>query len=113
MTKALCKEIMHRSKFKNIFNKNPDDENKRLYKRQRNICLSLLRKEKKNYYNNLDSKGNIDEIIKQYETHLSIQNIKENITLGETFVFSDTIPEDISKRILDPEPRKASVENSC
>ena len=55
--------------------------------------------------------GNIDEIIKQYEPHPSIQNIKGNITLGETFVFSDTIPEDISKRILDLEPRKVSVEN--
>ena len=56
MTKALCKEIMHRSKLKNILNKNHNDENRRLYKRQRNICLSLLRKEKRNYYNNLDLK---------------------------------------------------------
>ena len=56
MTKALSKEIMHRSKLKNLFNKNPNDENKRLYKRQRNLCVSLLRKVKKNYYNNLDLK---------------------------------------------------------
>ena len=55
--------------------------------------------------------GNIDEIIKQYETHPSIQKIKESITLGEKFFFTDTIPEDISKRILDLEPKKACVEN--
>ena len=53
----------------------------------------------------------IDEIIKQYETHPSIQKIKENIILGEEFVFSDTIPQDINKRILELDPKKASVEN--
>ena len=54
MSKRLSKEIMHRSKLKNAFNKNPTAENKKLYKRQRNYCVSLLRKEKRNYYNNLD-----------------------------------------------------------
>ena len=47
MTKMLSKEIMHRSKLKNIFNNNPNEENERSYKRQRNHCVSLLRKEKK------------------------------------------------------------------
>ena len=54
MTKALSKEIMHRSKLKNNFNKKPTDENKRLYNKQRNFCVALLKKEKRNYYNNLD-----------------------------------------------------------
>ena len=54
MSKRLSKEIMHRSKLKNAFNKNPTEENKQLYKRQRNYCVSLLRKEKRNYYNKLD-----------------------------------------------------------
>ena len=53
----------------------------------------------------------IDEIIKLYETHPSIQKIKGNVTLGEEFLFSDTIPEDINKRILELDPNKASVEN--
>ena len=47
---------MHRSKLKNIFNKDPTDGNKKLYNQQRNYCVSLLRKEKKKYYNNLDIK---------------------------------------------------------
>ena len=54
MTKALSKEIMHRSKLKNNFNKKPTDENKRLYNKQRNFCVALLKKEKRNYYNNLE-----------------------------------------------------------
>ena len=47
---------MHRSKLKNKYNKNPTQENKVLYRRQRNFCVSLLKKEKKKYYNNLDIK---------------------------------------------------------
>ena len=45
---------MYRSKLKKLFNKNPTEENKQLYKRQRNYCVGLLRKEKNNYYNKLD-----------------------------------------------------------
>ena len=54
MNKTLSKAFMHRSKLKNNFNKNPTEENKELYKKQRNYCVSLLKKEKKNYYNSLD-----------------------------------------------------------
>ena len=53
-TKALSKEIMHISKLKTNFNKKPTEENKRLYKKRRNFCVALLKKEKRNYYNNLD-----------------------------------------------------------
>ena len=35
---------MHRSKLKNKFNKNPTKDNNRLYKKQRNYCVSLLNK---------------------------------------------------------------------
>ena len=56
MNKTLCKAFMHRSKLKNKFNKIPTEDNKRLYKKQRNFCVSLLKKEKRNYYNNLDLK---------------------------------------------------------
>ena len=45
---------MHRSKLKNEFNKNPTEENKRIYHKQRNYCVNLLNKEKRKYYNDLD-----------------------------------------------------------
>ena len=54
MNKTLTKAFMHRSKLKNKYNKNPNEINKTLYKKQRNICVSLLKKEKRQYYNNLD-----------------------------------------------------------
>jgi DNA-binding protein len=56
MSKRLSKEIMHRSKLKNKLNKNPTEENRNLYRKQRNDCVNLLRKEKRNYFNNLDIK---------------------------------------------------------
>ena len=41
ITKNLRKEIYTRSRFRNRFWKNPSDENKILYEKQRNKCVSL------------------------------------------------------------------------
>ena len=54
MNKTLSKAFMHRSKLKNNFNKKPTDVNKQLYKKQRNLCVSLLKKERRKYYYNFD-----------------------------------------------------------
>ena len=56
MNKDLSKEIMHRTWLQNNFLGNRCDENKRKYSKQRNYCVSLLRKTKKNYYINLNKK---------------------------------------------------------
>ena len=53
MNKKLCKAIMLRSRLKNKFNKNPNEANRNYYKKQRNVCGSFARKEKKRYYNKL------------------------------------------------------------
>ena len=45
---------MHRSKFKNRFNKCRTHENWCNYKTQRNYCVSLLRKTKQQYFKNLN-----------------------------------------------------------
>ena len=50
MTKELRKAIMKRSQLKNRYNKNQNYENWFLYKKQRNFCVSLLRKTKRNYF---------------------------------------------------------------
>lgn len=54
MNKILSKAFMQRSKLKNKFNKFPSKINEENYKRQRNYCVNLLRREKKKYYNNLN-----------------------------------------------------------
>ena len=54
MNKTMSKAIMTKSRLKNKFLKNPTEENKVNYNKQRNYCVNLLRKIKKNYYANLD-----------------------------------------------------------
>ena len=44
---------MNRSQLKNRYNKNHNYENWYLYKKQRNFCVSLLRKTKRNYFKNV------------------------------------------------------------
>ena len=56
MTKELRKEIMLRSKLKNKFNKERNHISWCNYKRQRNRCLSILRKTKKEYFNSFNIK---------------------------------------------------------
>ena len=56
MNKKLSKEIMHRAQLRNNFFRNRSDENKRKYSMQQNYCVSLLRKTKKSYCNNLNEK---------------------------------------------------------
>ena len=56
ITKALRKEIMHRSRLRNKFLRERTKESKVAYNKQRNICVSLLRKSKRDYFANLDTK---------------------------------------------------------
>ena len=54
MTKELRKAIMVRSKLRNKLNKEKTLEANLAYKKQRNICTSLLKQTKKAYYSNLN-----------------------------------------------------------
>ena len=49
MNKALSKEIMTRTRRRNKFLKNRSEENKKRFSKQRNYCVSLLRKSKSDY----------------------------------------------------------------
>ena len=60
MNKILSKAIMNRSRLRNNFLKNPNDENREIYKKQRNYCVNLLRRQKKLYFAGLDPKNLID-----------------------------------------------------
>ena len=57
MNKTLSKEIMKRTKLRNKFLKERTHESKKRYTSQRNYCVSLVKKTKKNYYNSLHEKG--------------------------------------------------------
>ena len=56
MNNTLSKAIMLRTNLRNKFLKNRSNENKTNNVKQRNHCVSLLRKTKREYYSNLDEK---------------------------------------------------------
>ena len=83
---SISKEIMKRTRFRNQFLKNRTDENKSRYTKQRNYCVSLLRKTKTQYYSNLDEKNVTDNkaFWKTVKPFLSDKiTSKEKITLTE------------------------------
>ena len=51
---------MKRSRLRNNFLKNKTEQNKTLYTKQRNYCVSLLKKSKKKYFANLNEKIILD-----------------------------------------------------
>ena len=86
MTKGLSKAIMRRSKLRNQFLKKRTSEAKLKYNKQINLCVNLLRKTKRNHYEDLDLKD-INDNKKFWTTvkPLFCNKIKsvENITLDE------------------------------
>ena len=54
INKTLSKEIIKRTKLRNKFLKDRTEENKHRYASQRNYCVSLLKKTKKEYFGNLN-----------------------------------------------------------
>ena len=56
MTKELRKANMKRTRLKNCFNKTRTNENWAAFKRQRNLCVKILRQNKRSYYAQLDPK---------------------------------------------------------
>ena len=54
MNKTLSKAIMQRSKPRNLFLKNRTEENRNNYVKQRNLCVTLLRKSKREFFGSLN-----------------------------------------------------------
>ena len=54
MNKSLSKAIMVRSRLRNKFLKLKTSELREAYNKQRNYCVTLLRKTKMNFYGNLN-----------------------------------------------------------
>ena len=78
MNRILIKEITKRSTLRNKFLKSKSEANKKHCVKQRNYCMSLLRKTEDEYYGNLDPKKaadnrNIWTTIKPFISNKSIQ----------------------------------------
>ena len=84
MTKELSNSIMERTRLRNKFSKNPTIENKLADTKQRNFCVSLLRKVKREYFANINEKNIIGnrKFWQTVKPFLSEKNkSKEKITL--------------------------------
>ena len=58
MTKSFRKKVMLGSRLRNKFFKIKTEESQQLYNKQRNLCVILLRKTKRNYFADLDNSIN-------------------------------------------------------
>ena len=80
MIKALRKNIMTRSRFKNIYNKKRFYDNWDKYKKQRNFCVKLHRKTKQDYFSNIDIKcvSDIKKFWKKIKPYFSTKGLNSN-----------------------------------
>ena len=92
INKELRKAIYDRSRLRNRFCKTPTEESEKLYKKQRNKCVSIRKKSIRNYFNkianeNVVTKRNFWKIFKPFLTnngHLAIMLIQDkNIISNE------------------------------
>ena len=92
MNKNFSKAIMLRTKLKNIFLKNRTEENKDT--QNRNLCVTLLQKGKREYFNNLNKKNFCDNKIFWRVVQLLLSNkiiLNEKIAIdeGDKIISSD------------------------
>ena len=104
MTKTLREAIMHRSQLETNYLKTKAPKMLNLFKKQRNFCSKLYKKEGKNYFIT-DSHNSLDTAIKKYENHSSIKAINENTIIHEEFEFCFGRVSNISKEILNSNKR--------
>ena len=86
MNKKLGKKIMTKYRLRNKFLKTKTDANRKAYNKQRNYCVCLFRREKKSFFNNLDTEKIVDNkrywrTVKPFS--LDKNRVKNKITLIE------------------------------
>ena len=55
MNRKINKEIMKRSRLRNKFLNTKSDIGRKAYNKQSNLCVSLIRSEKKNFFSNINT----------------------------------------------------------
>ena len=90
MNKLLSRAHMKRTRLRNCYLKKRSEQNRLSYVKQRNYCVSLLRKTKKDYYANLNVKDIVD--IKQFwRTVKSLFSDKTKLNKKITLVEDETV----------------------
>ena len=60
INKTINKEIMKRSRLRKKFLNPKSDIDRKAYNKQRNLCVGLIRREKKNFFNNISTRDITD-----------------------------------------------------
>ena len=89
MNKSLCRAHMKITRLRKCYLKNCSEQNRLSYVKQRNYCVSLLRKTKKDYYVNLNVKDIVDNkqfwiTVKTLFSDKTKSNEKINLVEDET-----------------------------
>ena len=96
MNKKLRKEIMKRSKLKTNFNKNRNHENGCKYETQRNYCVNLLGKSKKQYFSNISVSDVTDnksfwKSVKPYFSNKGSNSNKITLVENDAIITNDRV----------------------
>ena len=101
MKKTLSKAIMQRSKLRNLFLKKRTEENRNNYVKQRNLCVTLLRKSKREFFGSLN------------DTHLCDKKlwgvVKPSLSNKVVYIERITLVED--DKIIENDKNTASILN--
>ena len=92
--RELSKEVMKRTRLRNKFLKYKTIEYQEEYNKQRNYCVSLLRKTKRSYYENLNERNVTDtknfwKTVKPYLSNKNISNSKITLVENDTILTED------------------------
>ena len=63
INKTINKEIIKRSRLRNKFLNTKTDIDRKVYNKQRNLCVNLIRQESKNFFNNINTRDITDNKI--------------------------------------------------
>ena len=96
MTKDLHKAIMKRCRLRNKFLRDRTDISREEYKKQRNFCVSLLKKAKKDHFSNFDIKSVADNK-KFWQTVKPLSSNKVKAKTVVKLVENDTMIDDESE----------------
>ena len=66
INETIDKEIMKRSRLRNKFLKTKSDIDRKAYNKQRDLCVSLIRREKKNFFDNISIRDITDNKKKHF-----------------------------------------------
>ena len=95
VTKTMRKAIMRRSELATIYRKNPTEANNLAFKKQRNYCSRLYKKERKKYYEHLNLSNITDnkkfwKTIKPFLSNKTSYSQKTSLKEGDKIISDDT-----------------------